>query len=76
MAACRPLLTQSGFIPKTRKTPLLRAAQAVDARVDGANSLAPRGITLTGSDIGREVVYRNAPDYEAEEGVIVIFNRD
>ena len=38
------------------------------------NPLAPRGITPTPSDIGRQVVYRAAPDYRAEEGVITSFN--
>ena len=31
---------------------------------------APRGINPIQSDIGRKVVYRTAPNYEAEEGVI------
>ena len=36
--------------------------------------LAPRGINPTAGDIGRQVVYRTAPNYEAEEGVITSFN--
>ena len=38
------------------------------------NPLAPRGIKPTLDDIGRQVVYRSAPNYEAEEGVITGFN--
>ena len=45
------------------------------------NLLAPRGITpipMTAqtSDIGRQVVYRAAPDFKAEEGVITSYNDD
>lgn len=36
--------------------------------------LAPRGIKPTLGDIGRQVVYRAAPDYKAEEGVITFVN--
>ena len=38
------------------------------------NPLAPRGISPTQRDIGRKVVYRTAPNYEAEEGVITSLN--
>ena len=37
---------------------------------DNRNPLKPRGINPLPSDIGRKVVYRTAPNYEAEEGVI------
>ena len=38
------------------------------------NPLEPRGINPTQRDVGRNVVYRTAPNYEAEEGVITSFN--
>ena len=38
------------------------------------NPLSPRGITPTPSCIGGRVVYRTAPDYKAEEGVITSYN--
>ena len=38
------------------------------------NRIAPRGIEPDPIDIGRKVVYRTAPNYEAEEGVITSFN--
>ena len=38
------------------------------------NPLAPRGINPTSADIARQVVYRTAPDYEAEEGIITYYN--
>lgn len=38
-------------------------------------SLKPRGIYPTEADIGRKVVYRSAPDYKAEEGVITSIGR-
>lgn len=34
----------------------------------------PRGIKVTASDIGRGVVYRTAPNFEPEQGVITSFN--
>ena len=37
--------------------------------------LAPRGINPTQADIGRQVVYRTAPRYDAEEGVITSVNK-
>ena len=37
--------------------------------------LAPRGINPDRLDIGRKVVYRTAPNYEAEEGVITSVNK-
>jgi hypothetical protein len=36
--------------------------------------MKPRGIDPTQGDIGRKVVYRAAPNYEPEEGVITSFN--
>ena len=39
------------------------------------DKLAPRGIKPEQVDLGRHVVYRAAPDYEAEEGVITAFNK-
>lgn len=38
------------------------------------NALEPRGIDPSDLDIGRSVVYRTAPDYEPEQGVITSFN--
>jgi len=38
------------------------------------DALKPKGINPTDADIGRKVVYRSAPDYKAEEGVITSFN--
>ena len=35
-----------------------------------------RGVNPTSRDLGRKVVYRGAPDYAAEEGVITGFSRD
>ena len=37
--------------------------------------LAPRGIEPKLVDIGRKVVYRTAPNYDADEGVITSFGR-
>lgn len=37
-------------------------------------SLLPKGIEPTERDIGRAVVYRTAPMFEVEEGVITSFN--
>lgn len=34
----------------------------------------PAGIQPTAADIGRKVVYRTAPNYEPEEGIITSFN--
>ena len=45
-------------------------------RTEARHPLAPRGITPTPSDIGRQVVYRAAPFYIAEEGVITSYNDD
>ena len=39
-------------------------------KMEARNQLAPRGIISNSGDIGRRVVYRAAPDYKAEEGVI------
>lgn len=39
------------------------------------NNLAPRGIKPTPADIGRKVVYRSAPGFEPEEGVITSLGR-
>jgi len=36
---------------------------------------APRGITPQESDIGRAVVYRAAPDYKPEQGIITSIGR-
>jgi hypothetical protein len=35
----------------------------------------PKGIKATEKDIGRKVVYRTAPNYEPEEGVITSIGR-
>jgi hypothetical protein len=36
--------------------------------------LRPKGIKVTVADIGRAVVYRTAPNYEPEQGIITSFN--
>ena len=61
-----------GFSTEDKEDAARRAAQAVDAR----NLLTPRGITTTPNCIGGQVVYRTAPDYDAEEGVITSYNDD
>jgi hypothetical protein len=38
-------------------------------------SKAPKGIVATESDVGRKVIYRTAPNYEPEEGVITSIGR-
>lgn len=35
----------------------------------------PKGIEPTEADIGRKVIYRSAPDYKPEEGVITSIGR-
>ena len=55
--------------------PFLMRHPGRDEGADGMRHLlAPRGINPDRLDIGRKVVYRTAPDYEAEEGVITSFN--
>lgn len=39
------------------------------------SNAAPKGISATDSDIGRKVIYRAAPGYEPEEGVITSIGR-
>lgn len=36
--------------------------------------LRPKGIKVTDADIGRAVIYRAAPNFEPEQGVITSFN--
>ena len=36
--------------------------------------VAPKGIDPTPSDVGRMVIYRTAPNFEAENGVITSYN--
>ena len=43
-------------------------------KTDTNNPRSPRGINPTKSDIGRRVVYRSAPYYEAEEGVLTSYS--
>lgn len=38
------------------------------------SKLRPKGIKPTKEDIGRAVVYRTAPNYEPEQGIITSFN--
>ena len=35
----------------------------------------PKGIVATEKDVGRKVIYRTAPNYEPEEGVITSIGR-
>ena len=39
------------------------------------SNLAPKGIKATEADVGRAVVYRSAPDYRPEQGVITSIGR-
>lgn len=42
---------------------------------DAKHRLAPKGIAPTDADVGRKVVYRTAPNFEPEEGVITSIGR-
>lgn len=37
--------------------------------------MKPKGIVATDEDVGRMVIYRTAPNYEPEEGVITSIGR-
>lgn len=52
-------------------------ARAEDARGSAAEAPAaymPKGINVTDADIGRLVVYRTAPNFDPEQGIITSFN--
>lgn len=45
-----------------------------DAVFNERDHLRPKGIKVVEADIGRAVVYRTAPNFEPEQGVITSFN--